>query len=335
MARVICSIPLPPRPKQDRLFWNASKSGLFSIKSAYFLQLQHSVAVQVGESSHMNRERKFWKFLWSLSFPQKIKVFLWRACLGILPTNGFLCHRHMRQDGACPCCTHEMETVVHALWACVTANDVWIQSQLPVHKWDRSLHCFFDLIEYSRDHLGLDDLKFFCCIVYSIWGQRNLLVHERKVLNPVLVVDRARCFLTEYDKAFSRPTDVGRRDARQSGVMPVAGGWRPPGLGLYKVNWAIFIDLNSRHGFLGALVRDHERCVLRAMVMKLPLLPRGVHLTVGAVLHTLQFACEMGFGDIILEGLVLSFLQCVGPISAGATVQDIWLEEVEIGRAHV
>ena len=129
---------------------------------------QESVAVQAGESSQMNRDRKFWKFLWSLSLPQKIKVFLWRACIGILPTNVFLCHQHMRQDGACPCCTHELETVVHALWACVAANDVWIQSQLPVHKWDRSLHCFFNLMVYSWDHLGLDDLKFFYCIAYFI-----------------------------------------------------------------------------------------------------------------------------------------------------------------------
>ena len=155
-------------------------------------------------------------------------------------------------------------------------------------------------------------------------------MHEGKALNPVVVVDRARCLLTEYDKALSRPGGVVRLDARQSVATPVAGGWRPPGLGLYKVNWAIFLDLNSRHCLLGSLVRDHERCVLGVMVMKLPLLPCGIHSTVGAVLYTLKFASVMGFGDIILEGHVLSFLQSVGPISAEASVQDMWLEKVEV-----
>jgi hypothetical protein len=125
-------------------------------------------------------------------------------------------------------------------------------------------------------------------------------VHEGKALNPVVVVDQARCILTEYDKALLRPDGVVRLDARQSVATPVAGGWRPPGLGLYKVNWAIFLDLNSRHCLLGSLVRDHERCVLGAMVMKLPLLPCGIHSTVGAVLYTLKFASVMGFGDIVI-----------------------------------
>jgi hypothetical protein len=117
-------------------------------------------------------------------------------------------------------------------------------------------------------------------------------------------------------------------------VVPVNGGWRPPGLGLYKVNWAIFHDLTSRHCFLGSLIRDHESCVLGAMVMKLPLLPFGIHPTVGAVIHALQFAREMGFGDIILEGPSLPFMLLVGPVSVGVAVQDMWLEEVEVLRQH-
>ena len=36
-VKLICSIPLPPRRKPDRLFWNATIAGLFSVRSAYFL----------------------------------------------------------------------------------------------------------------------------------------------------------------------------------------------------------------------------------------------------------------------------------------------------------
>ena len=124
----------------------------------------------------------------------------------------------------------------------------------------------------------------------------------------------------------------------ESLVVPVNGGWnggwRPPGLGLYKVNWAIFRDLTSCHCFLGSLIRDHESCVLGAMVMQLPLLPSGIHPTVGVVIHALQFAREMGFEDIILEGPSLPFMLSVGPVSVGVTVQDMWLEEVEVLRQH-
>ena len=144
------------------------------------------------------QDKKFWKFLWSLSLPQKIKTFLWRVCIGILPTNGFLWHRHMRKDGVCPCCTQDVESYI-------AANDVWLESNLLVHKWDCSLHCFFDLMVYSRHHFNLEELKLFCRIAYSLWGQRNSLVHEGKVLNPIAVVYRARYLLFDYNNAFRGP----------------------------------------------------------------------------------------------------------------------------------
>ena len=120
--------------KLDQLFWNELKSGLFLVKSAYYLQLKRGVEDKIGDNSNVDRDKKFWKFLWSLSLPLKIKAFLWRTCIGILPTNGFLWHRHMRIDGVCPCCLQDVESVVHALWTCIVANDVWLQSKLPIQK---------------------------------------------------------------------------------------------------------------------------------------------------------------------------------------------------------
>ena len=114
--------------KLDQLFWSESKLGCFSVKSAYYMQLKRHVEDKEGECSLLGRDRKFWKFLWSWSLPLKIKAFMWRACVGILPTHGLLWHRHMRIDGVCPCCNQDVEFVAHALWLCTIANDVWLES---------------------------------------------------------------------------------------------------------------------------------------------------------------------------------------------------------------
>ena len=71
-ASVICSIPLPPRPKPDRLFWNDTKTGIFTVKSAYHLQMRAQSAATEGECSSVGKDRKFWKFLWSMSIPPKV-----------------------------------------------------------------------------------------------------------------------------------------------------------------------------------------------------------------------------------------------------------------------
>jgi hypothetical protein len=190
-ANAIVSIPLPPHKRRDRLFWDDTKSGLFSVKSAYHLQLRHYAAARTGECSEVRRDRKLWKFLWALSIPPKVKSFLWRACNAILPTNAMLHRRHMRKDDCCPCCCYDFESVEHALWSCPVANDVWAESKLKVLKWDRCVYSFCDLINNAQSRLDPEDMELFCCVAYFVWMQRNRLVHDACSCNPKDVMQRA------------------------------------------------------------------------------------------------------------------------------------------------
>ena len=167
-AQIICAIPLPPRKKPDRLFWNDTKSGLFTVKSAYHLQFKFKAAERVGERSNAGGDRKFWKFIWALSIPAKVKNFLWRACLGILPTYEMLHQRHMRDNGLCPGCTQVIESVAHSLWTCPVANDVWAESVLKLQKWDRFINSFCDLMGAVQDRLFVEEAEVFSCGIFHL-----------------------------------------------------------------------------------------------------------------------------------------------------------------------
>ena len=78
----------------------------------------------------------------------------------------------------------------------------------------------------------------------------------------------------------------------------MALSWCPPQVGCVKVNWAIFLERQSRQYFLGTLIRNHNSQVMGAMVMEFPRLPCGIYSNMGVVIHSLQFACEMGFQEI-------------------------------------
>ena len=108
--------------------------------------------------------------------------------------------------------------------------------------------------------------------------------------------------------------------------------WRPPREGCVKVNWAVCVELDSRQCFLGILIRNHLSQVMGAMVMRLPVLPKGVHPNVSAIIQALKFAHDMGFQDIVLKGPKVSFMLPVGSVSVGPSVQDIWFEEVQVLR---
>lgn len=66
-----------------------------------------------------------WKTLWKLKVPNNIKVFRWRACTNILPIRVNLAQKQIIQDNRYEACKIELEILIHALWNCGMAQDVW------------------------------------------------------------------------------------------------------------------------------------------------------------------------------------------------------------------
>jgi hypothetical protein len=50
---------------------------------------------------------------------------IWRDCQSLLPTKDNLLRREVVKDPFCPIYEREPETIVHALWGCPAAMDVW------------------------------------------------------------------------------------------------------------------------------------------------------------------------------------------------------------------
>ena len=66
-----------------------------------------------------------WKKLWSLSIPPKVKIFVWTACAGFLPTMKALYAKHVTQDNIFPSCHKETEDIMHALVTCPSVKHIW------------------------------------------------------------------------------------------------------------------------------------------------------------------------------------------------------------------
>ena len=92
-ARLILSIPLSPRLPPDRLIWSLTPSGVFSARSAYHMLANNALVNNAG-SSNPNPQKSFWRGLWQLRVPNKVKHFAWRACNDGLPTMVSLLPRH-------------------------------------------------------------------------------------------------------------------------------------------------------------------------------------------------------------------------------------------------
>ena len=104
-AKAILRIPLSRRYVPDMVFWLHTKDGDYSVKSGYHIaRLLAKQEADLGESSREVMGSSIWVKLWKLKIPNKIRVFGWRACLDILPTQANLARRKILADDKCGVC---------------------------------------------------------------------------------------------------------------------------------------------------------------------------------------------------------------------------------------
>lgn len=83
-SSLILSVPLLASKQLDQWFWAEEPKGVFSVKSLYrSLQFNKDPIVWSDQDS-------IWKRIWKLGVPPKVRVTLWRAAAGCLPTRANL-----------------------------------------------------------------------------------------------------------------------------------------------------------------------------------------------------------------------------------------------------
>ena len=97
------------------------------MKSGYCLLYK----LNVPTNNHENDQIKsVWAMIWSSSTPKKIQIFLWKVVKGILLMAANLANFNIPIGMNCMRCGYFEEIVVHALFNCSTAHEVWSRKRL-------------------------------------------------------------------------------------------------------------------------------------------------------------------------------------------------------------
>ena len=114
MAQKIKAIPLSTAMMGDCLVWPRTRDGNYLVKTGYQL-LGEFENREVASGSSNNDLRSFWKGIWKLRIPNKIKNFYWRACTESLPTLANLHRCKVINSPLCSNCGKDSETALHTL----------------------------------------------------------------------------------------------------------------------------------------------------------------------------------------------------------------------------
>ena len=148
-AQRIKSIPLCVTDQEDCLSWPRCKSGSYFVKSGYQL-LCATEMISLPSSLNSEVTKCFWKDISQLKVPNKVKVFLWRACSRALPTKVNLQKRRVVDNSTCDQCGCWAEDEFHTLWDCEMVREAWAPVFGEVRRKGQSLKVMSDLVSVTK-----------------------------------------------------------------------------------------------------------------------------------------------------------------------------------------
>ncbi|WVZ88628.1 hypothetical protein U9M48_035126 [Paspalum notatum var. saurae] len=248
--------------------WNEDKRGLFSVKSAYRVQLEvqrrnSSSGIATSSRGAIMGERE-WKSLWNLKCPGKIKHFCWRLAHNSLALRLNLQGRGMDIDTRCVVCSYQVEDGSHLFLHCKQIREVWLA--LGIEK-EREILCGTrSAAEMVSECMHMEEHKKLVIItlLWNWWNERN---RRREGEKGRSVAELA--FITT-----SQVHGFASVNARMSHSEPAtrhrAGRWTPPERNVIKLNIDGAFCPRRKTGSWGFMFRDFEGEVIAAAAGNMP-----------------------------------------------------------------
>lgn len=237
------------------MIWHFEKNGLYSVKSGYMVA-QKRLPTSIASSSSGSLS-EWWKALWKLNVPSKIRMFIWRLCFDRLPTRSNLVKRGVDVQNCCVHCGRKGEDCFHVFWGCKHAIKMWFQSKfarlLSIVFNQDPLHVLMDWKEKTE----LADFEELIVFLWGLWNRRNAKVFKsQETISKFSLADWAFSYLDSY-----RTTNA-KLEPRNRPQFPIR--WMPPEEGFYKINTDASVSMVDLNAGLGIIIRDHQGQVLAA-----------------------------------------------------------------------
>ncbi|XP_075645379.1 uncharacterized protein LOC142616404 [Castanea sativa] len=204
----------------------------FPVRSAYRVALELKNDGEIGSCSDGSNLRPFWRGLWSIQIPHKIRHFAWRAARDILTTEENLVARKVLVDSRREECGVSAKSFYHLFWECSKARDTWARSTLFTSLSLVPFRSFFDFLWHiiMDANWGMEDVGLAVTIAWALWTNRNN-VHYRKPRKAglmlkaagagVIVRDHEGKFVAGLSKKIHAPlgTVEAKAKANEAGII--------------------------------------------------------------------------------------------------------------------
>ncbi|KAM6558713.1 hypothetical protein CsatA_027952 [Cannabis sativa] len=292
----IVSIPLSFFPSADRLVWHHTTSGVYTVKSGYYLAANLD---DQQNSTPSDLHSTWWKTFWHLSLPSKVKIFAWKVMHNALPTAAALQRRKVLDSTACSMCSSAWESIGHALFNCSHARAVWKHSAFKMDLTKAQQMYNGDYIFYLSTLHSQKEFELIICILWAIWSSRNRYLHGGKkpdgkqtLAFAMDYVEKFRVSSTPKHSNHSSPGNANTVSLNNSSHNNAEVLWQPPTPNGFKLNVDAAVNSVTKVLGVGALVRDHDGQVIAALSKPTQGCFRSDEMEAKALFHSLNWALQ-------------------------------------------
>ncbi|CAM8877661.1 unnamed protein product [Rhodiola kirilowii] len=171
--------------EENRYVWRGESSGGFSVKSAYKLAVNLEKLKQptVGEQSDSNETQRFWRGLWKLKVPPRVKLFGWRLFCDSLPTKRNLMKRGCVVQDKCCFCDSKGEDAIHLFKNCWWMRSLLNGFDIPDEVWSNQCDSPGYWLWLSAKFSSETQFRSLLYGLWLGWRVRNDLVHGKEGYN--------------------------------------------------------------------------------------------------------------------------------------------------------
>lgn len=313
----IMAIPRPHEETSDSWVWIPNKDGVFTVKSGYHVATNIRRGMPPDAISEENRQ--YWRALWSVMLPSKIKIFLWRLCRDVLPVLTRLRDKRVYCSTQCALCDGGEETALHLFRDCPFARAVWFASSVPLISTNISANNFWSFFVYVCRSKSDGVLLIFLVTCWIIWKNRNEVVWNEKQAKPQHVQYHVASLIKDFHMVMA----TTRKPRAVDSVIPPANRWKPPPFGALVLNVDAAVFDGTQSCGTGALIRDENGDVIAAMSCPHQGKRDPFHAEALALLTTLQWVRNMFIAGVHVQ------LDCLNLVNAIKSPDGRWTTEVQ------
>jgi hypothetical protein len=237
--------------------------------------------------------------MWNLNVPAKVKNLCWRIMHGVIPLKSILMKRHIGTTDVCPVCNLGQEDIMHMLFECPTAVNVWRALDLEdvinrVKEIEMSRPMVLEKLLKSPvaklpgyDSINVQEI--IAIASWYIWWLRRRQSHGEQIPPTQNCVTSIRAMAANAAKMNVPMYTQGKKM------------WLKPGANTLKLNVDATFSEENKNGASGAVLRNSQGVFVAASNKFIPHVA-SVHMAEAlAGLHGLMFANSLGCNVIVIE----------------------------------